>query len=251
MKASDSCKIQVLRLKEKAIPAKRRNRFSRRGMRMNKYRLKMAVAVLIFTCFAFLSTNSAFAHRVSVFAWVDGDKIYLESKFAGGRPVKSGKVVVTDPKGVELLTGTTNDAGEYSFKIPQRTDLKIVLIAGQGHQAEWTVRKSEMEDISPAETSGAGTEKAGTAEKTNTAIKNPVAEAPSSSGPDIRPDELEALIGSVLDRKLKPITRMLADLQQEDPSIKDIFAGIGYIFGLVGVAAYVQSRKKRQDSKHR
>jgi hypothetical protein len=43
---------------------------------------------------------------------------------------------------------------------------------------------------------------------------------------------------------------MLADLQQKGPSIKDIFAGIGYIFGLLGVAAYVQSRKRNQFSSH-
>jgi nickel transport protein len=211
---------------------------------MNKFRVKMAVAVLIFTCFAFLTAHSAFAHRVSVFAWVDGDKIYLESKFAGGRPVKSGKVVVTDPQGVELLSGMTNDEGEFSFKIPERTDLKIVLIAGQGHQAEWTIHKSEMGDLPTGTAFEAGSEKPGAAGQTNVAINNPAAEEPASAGKGIRPDELEAVIGSVLDRKLKPITRMLADLEQGGPSIKDIFAGIGYIFGLVGVAAYVQSRKK-------
>jgi nickel transport protein len=215
-------------------------------MCMNKFRLKMAVAVLAFTCFAFLSAHSAFAHRVSVFAWVEGDKIYLESKFAGGHPVKSGKVVVTDPQGVELLSGVTNDEGEFSFKIPERTDLKIVLIAGQGHQAEWTIHKAEMGDLPAGTASVAGAEKAGAAGQTNIAIKNPAAEQPASPGKVISPDELEAVIGSVLDRKLKPITRMLADLEQGGPSIKDIFAGIGYIFGLVGVAAYVQSRKKKE-----
>lgn len=218
---------------------------------MNKFRVKMAVAVLVFTCFAFLMAHSAFAHRVSVFAWVDGDKIYLESKFAGGRPVKSGKVVVTDPQGVELLSGVTNEEGEFSFKIPKRTDLKIVLIAGQGHQADWTIRKAEMEDLPAGKTSEAGAEKPIAAGQKNTVSKISADGEPALPGTGMRPDELEAVIESVLDRKLKPITRMLADLEQQGPSIKDIFAGIGYIFGLVGVAAYVQSRKKSQDSSHR
>ena len=65
------------------------------------------------------------------------------------------------------------------------------------------------------------------------------------SSTDIKPKELEATIESVLDRKLKPITRMLADIQQEGPTVKDIFAGIGYIFGLIGVAAYFYSRKNK------
>ena len=39
--------------------------------------------------------------------------------------------------------------------------------------------------------------------------------------------------------------QMLADMQQEGPGVSDIFAGIGYILGLVGIAAYVQNRKKK------
>jgi len=39
---------------------------------------------------------------------------------------------------------------------------------------------------------------------------------------------------------------MLADIRQDTPSVGDIFAGIGYILGLVGIAAYVQSRKKKE-----
>jgi nickel transport protein len=220
-------------------------------MHMNKFKIKMVVAVFIFTCFALLTAHSAIAHRVSVFAWVEGDKIYLESKFAGGKPVKSGKIVVTNPQGVELLSGLTNNEGEFSFKIPERTDLKIVLIAGQGHQAEWTVRRSEMEDLQAGTASDSGAANAGAAGPAGTAIKKPAAEQPGPPGTGIRRDELEAVINSALDRKLKPITRMLADLEQGGPSIKDIFAGIGYIFGLVGVAAYVHSRKKSRDSEHR
>jgi nickel transport protein len=70
----------------------------------------------------------------------------------------------------------------------------------------------------------------------------------SSAAPDTvaKPKELEAIIESILDKKLKPITRMLADIRQKGPTVADVFAGIGYIFGLVGIAAYVHSRKKRE-----
>ncbi len=212
---------------------------------MDKIRVKNAVAVLLFIWIVFFVIDSAFAHRVNVYAWVDGDKIYLESKFAGGRPVKSGKVVVTDPRGVELLSGVTDDEGEFSFKIPERTDLKIVLIAGQGHQAEWTIRAAEMEDLPSGKASDAGAAKAGPSEQKNVVSKTSAANGTAAPDTVMSPKELEAVIESVLDRKLKPITRMLADMQQEGPSVRDIFAGIGYIFGLVGVVAYIQSRKKK------
>ena len=40
-----------------------------------------------------VAVQSASAHRVNVFAWVDGDTIHVESKFSGGKKVKTGKVV--------------------------------------------------------------------------------------------------------------------------------------------------------------
>lgn len=45
---------------------------------------------------------------------------------------------------------------------------------------------------------------------------------------------------------LRRIHRELAALRADmkAPGIKDVAAGIGYIFGLFGVAAYVASRKK-------
>jgi nickel transport protein len=89
-------------------------------MHMNKIRIKKAAAVLVFICIEFLVIDYALAHRVNVFAWVEGDTIYVECKFAGGKKVKSGKITVIDPQGVELLSGLTNDEGEFSFKIPRR-----------------------------------------------------------------------------------------------------------------------------------
>lgn len=214
---------------------------------MNKIRVKNAVAVLFFICIVFLIIDSAFAHRVNVYAWVDGDMIYAESKFAGGKKVKSGKIVVTDLQGVELLSGLTNDEGKFSFKIPKRTDLKIVLIAGQGHQGEWTIRAAEMEDLPSGTASDTVAEKARPPEQKAAVSKTSVKTGTAMPATDINTKDLEAVIASVLDRKLKPITRMLADMQQGGPSVKDIFAGIGYIFGIVGVAAYIQNRKKKDD----
>jgi nickel transport protein len=182
---------------------------------------------------------------VNVFAWVEGDTIYVESKFSGGKKVKTGKVVVMDPQGAELLSGFTNDQGEYSFKVPQQSDLKIVIVAGQGHQGQWTIRASELRGLTAETRTEAGAEKAMSSERQQAVarkFKNPEA---AGSGAGLKPQELEAVIESVLDRKLKPITSMLADMRQEGPSIADIFAGIGYILGLAGIAAYVHNRKKK------
>jgi nickel transport protein len=96
-------------------------------------------------CILSLSSETLDAHGVNLFAWVEGDTVYVESKFSGGKRVKAGKIVVTDPQGTELVKGTTNEEGEFSFKVPKKTDLKIVLLAGAAHRAEWTVSAAEFE----------------------------------------------------------------------------------------------------------
>jgi nickel transport protein len=53
---------------------------------------------------------------------------------------------------------------------------------------------------------------------------------------------------SLIVRETGQLKRELAALRQDvsKPGIKEIFAGIGYIFGLAGVGLYVQSRKRRE-----
>ena len=189
--------------------------------------------------------DSAAAHRVNVFAWVQGDTIYVEAKFAGGKKVKAGKIVVLDPGGIELLSGLTNDQGEFSFKVPQQTDLKIVLNAGQGHRGEWTVRADEIIDLPAEKVKQAGTETGAPSTQKETVPETSADKETAAPDACISPNELETIIESVLDEKLKPIHRLLSEIRQEGPTVKDIFAGIGYILGLVGIAAYVHSRKKK------
>jgi nickel transport protein len=214
-------------------------------MLMKIIAFKFPAAVLLFLWAFPLMVNSAFAHRVNVFAWVEDDTIHVESKFSGGKKVNGGKVVVMDSQGVELLSGLTNDHGEFSFKVPKQSDLRIIIKAGQGHQGEWTVRKTELQGATPE------TELKTVVPEKTASSHAPVAENAfavshtSSSGTSIKPEELEAIVESILDRKLQPLARMLADMQQEGPGVSDIFAGIGYILGLVGIAAYMQNRKKK------
>ena len=96
-------------------------------------------------CLLSLLIESVDAHGVNLFAWVEGDTVYVESKFSGGKKVKAGKIIVTDPQGTELVKGTTNEEGEFSFKVPKKSDLKIVLLAGAAHRAEWTISAAEFE----------------------------------------------------------------------------------------------------------
>ena len=54
--------------------------------------------------------------------------------------------------------------------------------------------------------------------------------------------EQNSKLSSDLRRIQREIAALRADLDK--PGMKDVFSGIGYIFGLFGVAAYVASRRK-------
>ena len=174
--------------------------------------------VLLVGALALISAP-ALAHKVTIFAWVEGDRIFTESKFSGGRKAIGARVAVFDREATQLLEGKTDQKGEFSFKIPKLTDLRIVLNAGTGHRAEWTITESEITQ-------------AGYQEQT-LEITTP---RQGSGNPGLGKQEVQELIDESLDRRLTPIMKMLAGLQTKGPSMTEVIGGIGYIMGLMGVA---------------
>ncbi|RZB35016.1 MAG: nickel transport protein [Desulfobacteraceae bacterium Eth-SRB1] len=194
--------------------------------------------LFLFILLTTFSVTPAFAHKVTIFAWVEGDTIYTQSKFSGGKKAKGSLVTVFDTEGNRLLGGKTDEKGEYSFKIPKKTGLKIVLKASMGHMAEW---KIPVEEIVAVQASQNKTPEAGVI--SNTA--SPSNLAPISDSTSLQREEIRRLIDESLDKKLSPIISMLAKLQDQDPGISEVMGGIGYIFGLVGVALYFTNRRKK------
>jgi len=177
--------------------------------------------------------SSAAAHRVSVFAWIEGDTVYTRSKFSGGKRVKDGDVLVYDLNENHLLSGKTDELGEFSYKIPRKTGMKIVIKAGSGHRGEWSIPLHEVEGLSGPEA---------TSIQPQEAASTTPGEAAALSRIDL--DELRRVIEESVDSKLKPVLKILIDTQEAGPSFRDILGGIGYIFGLMGLAAYIHFRRK-------
>ncbi len=88
----------------------------------------------------------AWAHKVYLFAWAENGVVYTESSF-GDKKVIQGKIQVKDESGTPVASGTTDDQGNFSFKIPDNpgSDLVVTLDASMGHQAVWTVPLKEMQ----------------------------------------------------------------------------------------------------------
>ncbi|MCU0605015.1 MAG: hypothetical protein MUC33_20405 [Desulfobacterales bacterium] len=70
-------------------------------------------------------------------------------------------------------------------------------------------------------------------------------EAPAAVAPPL-PAGIDKALEKALDKKLAPILRTLAEMQEPKIRLTDVLGGLGYIFGLMGVAAYFNSRGKRK-----
>ncbi len=193
--------------------------------------IRIAAFALIFLL---LISPSAYAHRVYVFAWIEGEMVHTESYLGGKKRAADGKIQVFDLSGARLVEGKTNEKGEFSFQVPKREDLRIVLEAGMGHRAEYLLRVSEGETPvgSPAK-----------AQRVHQAT-------PQSPSVQIDRAEIRGVVEEVLDAKMDPVLKELAHMRKErGPGIREIMAGIGYIVGIMGLVLYFRSRKGQKPPK--
>ena len=196
-------------------------------------RFTLIVMVMALSVFS-LVVEQVFAHKVTIFAWVEGDTVHAESKFSGGRVAKQARIEVYDRTGALLLEGRTDDEGRFVFKAPKQEELRIVLVAGAGHRNEWVVKAEEFADrVRPVADD-------------DTLLPNqtePVADTPLAGRIDVSREDLQTMIEGALDKQLQPVLRRLQQMD-EGPRLVDIIGGIGYILGLVGLGAYIHFRRR-------
>lgn len=202
---------------------------------------KGIIALLVFLMILLFIIGTAGAHKAMIFAWVDGDTVCTESKFSGGRKVKGGEVIVYDLDGNQLLKGKTNELGEFAFKVPKKGGMKIVLVAGMGHRGEWIIPPDEIQNVAA--------QKTGTAAPQKTATEEPEQQVRSVPMSGVSLDEIRIAVEKALDKRLEPVMKMLAESREQGPSLSDIFGGIGYILGLMGIGVYFNYRRKSAEAK--
>lgn len=206
--------------------------------------------ILIFTFLIIIMMDvSVFAHKVNVFAYVEGEKIYTESHFNDGKKCIDSKIEVFDNQGNKLLEGLTDKEGKFSFEVSsENRDLKIVLTASMGHRAEYTIRTDELRDtigsIEESIEKPIFSEKRDESSLAEMISEEKEAISPEISSLDLDLNEIRSLIEDALDEKLKPIMIEIKKSQEDKISPTEIIGGIGYIIGIFGVIAYFLSRKR-------
>ena len=234
--------------------------------------LLLAVALLL------VLQTPALAHRVNIFAWTEGPQVAVKCGFSGGNSVKNGEVTVYDAAdGRVLLTGRTDTEGLFRFAIPPKGrehGLRIRINAGEGHQNEWLLEAAELAsapDPAPdpaaaaapaaprrpettvsaaaknADNHTAGPPPAGTgllAARPEISGSGPVSAAEIQASVDAALEAQQAKFSALLDSRLSPVKRQLAEMRTDEPGMREIVGGMGWFVGLAGLALYFRSRQR-------
>ena len=221
---------------------------------------KLLISLAFLTLLLLMPASVVFAHKVNIFAYVEGDTVYTESYFPDGTKVKDGIVEVYDSQGIKLLEGKSDEKGEFDFKPPKKDDLEIVLIASMGHKNSYTLSADELAGI-------IASEKAQEPESIESEVKE-VTELTPSPSPlpsgerievrgeknflpnQINLEQIKRIIDNSLDERLKPIMKQLTKAQQKEVSFIEVIGGIGYIFGIMGIILYFANKKKKGEKKN-
>ena len=174
-----------------------------------------------------LSPLHLWAHSVQIHAWVEGDRVFTESFFSGGHRAAQSQIEVFDHNGEKLITGKTDSQGLFSFPLPKKRGLKIVLRTPEGHGTEVNLRAGEIPVKGDHHEEGH--------------MEKDLSIAPV---PCMSREEIKAVVEEVLDEKLAPMQLRLEESRKRGPGITEILGGIGYIMGLMGIAIYISNRKK-------
>jgi nickel transport protein len=111
---------------------------------LRQYLAKVSCLAMVLGMFLALAAP-AMAHKVNIFAYVEGDVVYTESYFPDGKMVENGTIEVLDASGNKLLEGKADQDGHFSFPLPEKKeDLTIVINATMGHKNSYLLQKSEM-----------------------------------------------------------------------------------------------------------
>jgi len=202
--------------------------------------LEIALILALFSLYA----DPASAHRLTVFAYLDGEEIQVESYFSRGSPCRGCSVEVFDSSDTVLQTGETSDEGVWRFKPANPQDLRVVVSAGEGHRGEYTIPGEELQTEPRTETESPLPRETPEISATDRGVHPGGLSAKAAV---LSETELEKIVSNILDEKLSPIRRSLAQLEVHEPGLTEVLGGIGYIIGIFGTAAFFMSRWKPRE----
>jgi len=167
--------------------------------------------------------DTARAHRVNLFAWDEAGRVCSRSSYGKKAAIADARLTVRDADGKELLQGRTDRDGSFCFARPGAAELLLIVDAGQGHRGEFRLSATTPAPPVPSEN------------ETPPADLSPDQEALRR----IVREELERVLPPLLERKRERTPPPVA----EEPGLREILGGLGWIAGLAALFAWYRGRR--------
>lgn len=186
------------------------------------------------------------AHKIKIFATAADNIITGSVYYPGGGKYRNGTVKVYSPDNQLLGQSKTNEKGEFSFKAVLYSDHVFVITTQDGHRSQYTVSADELPSRLPPikQKRPTDAEKTpGTNNPQSIPIKENLLELAT-----VPPDELKKIITAAVAEQVIPLREQIERYEQKI-RLHDILGGLGYIFGIFGLAFYFYSKKKSKTDK--
>ena len=219
-----------------------------------KQRFKLMKANALYTALLslFLSvslgvSSLASAHNVVGGVYAEGFTIEGEAGFSNGAMANAGTVVkVSDTSGTPLGEAMTDDEGYFVFLAKKRITHVFEVNMGAGHILKMQLPAEELPDNLD--------DKSASQSSSNAAA--PTSDITQTSGSDgqiaktnqtvtqkqIQNQITPLMLEKAIAKQIKPLRREISALKEKS-GLRDIIGGIGYIFGLLGLVAFLRERK--------
>lgn len=214
-------------------------------------------ALLLSCALVLVSAGPVSAHRVNIFALVTGDSIEAECGFSSGQPARTSPIDVVDTAtGTVLCQVVTDNQGRAVIPVSQamrdaKQGLTLRLNAGEGHQNTWPIDRDELNvpaSGTPAMTAGpasASSADVSLDDATNIDRNSLNGQLQSGLSRDELKAVLEATVRTAVAEELVPLRRELVRQSRQEPGLRDIVGGLGWIIGLAGLAAWYTGRRNK------
>ena len=193
---------------------------------------------LILLVLSLVVASSAQAHKVNMFAFAEGNEVYVEGYFSDGKKPKRCEVIVYDENNKPVFNGLTNEDGQISFTNPVKGAIRITLNAGEGHMAEYKLSAEEtMVDEGPS----------GSVDSSDpVSMEDTVTSVATGMQPENA--DIQKMIRHSVGQSLRPVMRALDELKARRGT-SDIIGGVGIIMGIGGLLLYMKARKLSEKRK--
>lgn len=196
----------------------------------------MKLAILsLYLLFTLIFSVNAIAHNVVGGVYAIGDEIEGEVGFSNGSMAKAGTIVtVLTQTGAPIGEVTTDDNGFFTFTAKNRIVHVFTVNLGAGHQLSMQLAADELPEALSHDVIKPTSEEH-------------FREVSLTDIPVIADPSILLLIDKAVAKQIKPLRKEI-QLLREKSGLRDIIGGIGYIFGLLGLIAFLRERKLKAGS---